>query len=73
MITCIRCEKHVIPVKDQINWGWFVLWLVFGFGIGGVCYLLYFNSRQETFCPLCSQDIYGRVWHMGQVRQHDQP
>ena len=59
MLTCASCEKQVIPTK-AFALGWFMFWLLFA-GVGAIGYLIYFAARSSTQCPVCGNDVYGRV------------
>ena len=59
MLTCAKCEKQVVPAP-AFDAGWLFVWTLLG-GIGAIFYMLYTMARPATRCPLCEQDVYGRV------------
>lgn len=63
MLTCAICQKQVIPTKPFAV-GWFLFWILFT-GVGALGYLIYFAARASVQCPVCRNDVYGRVKILG--------
>ena len=59
MLTCASCERQVVPAP-AFDAGWLLVWFLLG-GVGAIFYMLYSMARPATRCPICEEDVYGRV------------
>jgi uncharacterized membrane protein len=47
----------VEPIR-QMNWGVFILLLIFTLGIGAIIYLIYYLVKEGS-CPMCNSQHWG--------------
>lgn len=49
---CPSCQR-MVPVKKRFSWPAFVAWLVIGWGLGVLVYLIYYAFKPTDACTTC--------------------
>ena len=57
-VYCIICKKDM-PVEKKFNYGVFLIWTlitIYGWGIGGLGYIVYFYACKKFRCMKCGTE-----------------